>query len=152
MSIFKCPVIASHVASLTDARYFAARGVDFLLYDLSLLSIAEISEIQEWVSGPKVLLLFSDASVDIVDEAMIRIQPYGIGTLGQQSAIDHLMGHVQIIQWQADVIALEDRRYISYDAYVRSPADGVFVRGGVEASVGIKSFEELDDIFDALEC
>ena len=62
MSILKCKVIASHVSNLTDARYFAARGVDYLLYDLDEISVEKIAEIQEWVSGPEALLLFSNNS------------------------------------------------------------------------------------------
>ncbi len=54
------PIKASQINNLTDARYFAARGVDWLTFNLetsneSYLSTAEIHAICDWVEGPKIV-------------------------------------------------------------------------------------------------
>jgi len=56
----KTKVIAAHVANLTDARYFAAWGVDYMSYDLeegsdTFIGQEAIKEIIDWVEGPKYL-------------------------------------------------------------------------------------------------
>ncbi len=149
--ILKCNVIASHVSNLTDARYFAARGVDYLLYDLDEISLSKIAEIQEWVSGPEALLLFSNNSIDQLDEAMIKLSPFGISTKDDISAVSHLNGHTEIFEWSKDQVELHGLEYKDFDTYNPQSDQGVFVRGGAEAAVGIKSYDELDEILDALE-
>lgn len=151
MSILKCKVIASHVSNLTDARYFAARGVDYLLYDLDEISVEKIAEIQEWVSGPEALLLFSNSSIDQLDEAMIKISPLGIGSKDDTNAISHLNGHTELFDWSENEIDLLGLEYKDFDNYNSQTAEGVFVKGGDEAAVGVKSFDELDGILDQLE-
>jgi len=149
--IFKCSVIASHVSNLTDARYFAARGVDYILYDLDDIALPKILEIQEWVSGPEVLLLFSNNSISSLDEAMIKLSPAGIGSKDELSKLNHLNGHTELFEWTSQRIELLGIEFINYDDYNSKDDQGVFVRGGEEAAIGIKSYEELDDILDALE-
>lgn len=53
-------IIASQVANLTDARYYAAWGVSFMSFnrnpgDSTFISRADLVEIREWVEGPKFL-------------------------------------------------------------------------------------------------
>lgn len=48
-------LIANKVTSLTAARYFAARGAEWIVYDLSHdrgISVQEIQAINAWVEGP----------------------------------------------------------------------------------------------------
>ena len=54
-------IIATDIANLTDARYFAAWGVDGLAYNVdplseNSLSPAELKEITEWVEGPMTII------------------------------------------------------------------------------------------------
>ena len=51
-------IIATDIANLTDARYFAAWGVDGLAYNIdpssaNSISSAQLKEIAEWVEGPE---------------------------------------------------------------------------------------------------
>jgi phosphoribosylanthranilate isomerase len=53
----------NQVNNLTDARYFAAAGVDFLGFDCNIGSesfcpLSKIFEIKQWVEGPKFVLEF----------------------------------------------------------------------------------------------
>ena len=82
------PVKASQISNLTDARYFAARGIDWLAFDLdpgsdAYLSLAEIHAICEWVEGPKIVgsfgLLDADEIVKIKNELnldAIQLHPF----------------------------------------------------------------------------
>lgn len=51
----KTNVIAAEVENLTDARYFAAWGVDYISFDLQndLLDTSTIKEIIDWIEGPQ---------------------------------------------------------------------------------------------------
>lgn len=54
-------IIATDIANLTDARYFAAWGVEGLAYNIDPLSdnsltSAELKEIADWVEGPATML------------------------------------------------------------------------------------------------
>lgn len=67
-------IIADNILNLTDARYFAARGVDYLCLNSikpeDNISIEEIIAISEWIDGPEVVLHFlsQDYFIDITPE------------------------------------------------------------------------------------
>lgn len=49
----KLHIYASMVANLTDARYFAAKGVDVIGFDMdSRLTASELKTMVDWVEGP----------------------------------------------------------------------------------------------------
>ena len=150
-------IIATQITNLTDARYFAARGIDYLLFDLDEISIDKIFEINEWVEGPKILLLFSESTLGLIDECIIKINPTGISNKNKDSIsqLTHLEAHTEIFQWSEEVICLEDIEYnlvrnLSNLDQLRED-DGVILHGGSEDDIGIKSFDDLDDILDQLE-
>ena len=151
-------VIATQVTNLTDARYFAARGIDYLLFDIDKISLSQILEIKEWVEGPEVLLLFSLSSLSLLDEAIIKVKPAAISSKENTviQEIKHLEGHVQLFEWVSDkTITIESQSYhlvknLSDLTQLRSD-DGVMITGGSEQAVGVKAFDELDDILDSLE-
>ena len=65
---------ASGITNLTDARYFAAKEVDFLGFNLEentegYLDPMHMKAIREWVQGPKVVGEFTHASTHYVREA-----------------------------------------------------------------------------------
>ena len=65
---------ASGITNLTDARYFAAKEVDFLGFNLEentegYLDPMHMKAIREWVEGPKVVGEFTHASTHYVREA-----------------------------------------------------------------------------------
>ncbi len=82
------PIKASAITNLTDARYFAARGADWLTFDLDpamelSLSTTEFHAIREWVEGPKIVgnfgLLEASKIVSIYDECRldaIQVHPF----------------------------------------------------------------------------
>jgi len=114
--MLKYRVIAAYISNLTDARYFAARGVDHLLYDLDQISVAQIIEIQEWVSGPTALLLF-----------------------------------VPFFELTSGGIEFDGMNYVDFVSHNGSESQGVILMGGDEERLGIKSYDDLDEILDQLE-
>lgn len=150
-------VIATQITNLTDARYFAARGVDYLLFDMSITSIEKALEIKEWVEGPDILLLFNVDSLDLLDEAIIKISPKAIAGFDKSTAKElmHLAAHVEIFEWQDSDITLGDmdfkRASKVLDLESLNTSDGLIITGSMEEEVGIKAFDDLDELLDALE-
>lgn len=151
-------VIATQVTNLTDARYFAARGIDYLLFDLDKIALEQILEIKEWVEGPELLFLFSDSSISLLDEAIIKAKPAAISSKDQNviREVKHLEGHVQLFDWVNEKeIILESLSYHLItnlaDLYLINSDDGVLISGGSEQAVGLKAFDDLDGILDSLE-
>lgn len=65
--MLKIPIKGGQIGNLTDARYFAAKGVEWLSYDLNTTDrfssrLQEIKAIKEWVEGPIMI-----AELDLTD-------------------------------------------------------------------------------------
>ena len=173
--LLKQKVIAQNITNLTDARYFAAWGVDYLSFntipDSPYFSSQEkIKEIKEWVEGPQCLieanaLEFDDladgfilsniySSLPIVKETFFRITfddlvkglPDGKYivklTMDQTDRLNELdTSHLGLY---VDISNIEVNALPILSNY------GLVLQGGEEEKVGVKSFDELDDIFDLL--
>jgi phosphoribosylanthranilate isomerase len=58
--MLKSSVFATHITSLTDARYFAAMGVEYIGFELAgvqsnQVDIEFIKQIKEWLEGPAII-------------------------------------------------------------------------------------------------
>jgi len=88
-------ILANQVTNLTDARYFAARGADYICMNDGIstkgISIEEMNAIAEWVEGPEFLLHFTspDYYLDIVD----RFEPAGL--IFDKAELHNIPGSVQ---------------------------------------------------------
>ncbi|NNF21271.1 MAG: hypothetical protein HKN67_04970, partial [Saprospiraceae bacterium] len=54
-------LIAQNITNLTDARYFAAWGIEYLSFNLNsespyYIPMEKVKEIRDWVEGPKILI------------------------------------------------------------------------------------------------
>ena len=171
-------IIVQNVTNLTDARYFAAWGVEYLSYNLKsdspyVLPLEQIIEIKNWVEGPKTLI--ESASVEylegidghILDEAfsslpinkeaffrttlenfsnglpggnyIIKVNGENIKTISALTP-DQLLGHNLYL----DITELD------FDLLDQLPDHGLIIQGGEEEKVGVKSFDELDKLYDWL--
>lgn len=59
--MFKTQILADKLTHLTDARYFAARGVDIICFSIMAeegieKSVMSINAIKAWIEGPKIFL------------------------------------------------------------------------------------------------
>lgn len=148
-------IIAGNILNLTDARYFAAQEVDYLLFDLDDVDIQTIINIKEWVSGPEILLSLSGISLNLIEEAIIRVSPKAIG--GNKEILDslnYLKAHTQVFHIEQDeeeVIIWDQDIYSSnLEKAMKNNLTGIILKGGDESDVGVKSFNELDDIFESI--
>lgn len=196
---------ASTITNLTDARYFAAKSVDFLGFNLEeatagYLEPIYMKAIREWVEGPKIVGEFDRTPARTVLEAASF---YGLDAvqLTQTTGLDLLEGLEVILRMKAladpaimEARFLETSPAVSYflldfsetanaTEFLRQQAPtwkklfsryptlldlntnaaelsellqllqpaGLALRGGDEEQVGVKSYDEVDEIFDLLE-
>lgn len=157
--MLKKKVIAGNILNLTDARYFAAWGIDYLLFDLDEIDIMTVLGIKEWVSGPKVLLLFGEGSMGLLDEAILKIEPYAIGHKGGDNApIEYLSAHTELFDYSISMISGEENIIIEGETFTTDTVHSIgtesvhlILKGGDEDKIGFKSYDELDEILEKLE-
>lgn len=174
-------IIANGIANLTDARYFAAMGVDWIGFNLGLnspLTIEHVMAFANWVEGPKFFLdvrgrieteiaemLGNFQAAGLLSDARTSLQHYAgktIGTLkngdGVDSSTDTLIYTLE--QWQQD--ATPGNSIVVEEVWVEisnveefenlkgsiEMISGIVVSGGDEQKVGIKSYDDLDELFE----
>jgi len=172
-------VIAQNIINLSDARYFAAWGVDYLSFNTIpdseyALDIEKIKEIKDWVEGPLCLIetnaldfnevadghILSNiySSLPLNKEAFYRINldeirkglPSGKYILKLESSeiLDALNGikpsQTQGIELFLDISNLKLSNFDKLGNY------GIVIQGGEEEKVGVKSYEELDELYELL--
>jgi phosphoribosylanthranilate isomerase len=186
----------SHINSLTDARYFAAMGVDYLGFCCNsgtekYCSPAKIKEISDWVQGPEFVLEFdgwqSEANVrDIINNHLGQAVHFGAFStysedfglpifkdifLEDLSETKNLDVDYLVIKSEKQYLQLsvKDKSLINQwcgfnDVFLdiffeiddiptilkELKIKGMILRGGEEEKLGLKSFEELDRIFEML--
>lgn len=202
---------ASHITNLTDARYFAAKEVQFLGFNLEegtegFMDPIFMKAIVEWVEGPQIIGEFSSSSPGQVLEALDFFKLHGIQVevrfngrasevtensgvhtcfllypVGRQDALTLVEQFYSEVPKGTDYVVLDfTESGLSYDMLLADPfwgqnigrfptllqidapaavypelceklgAVGLNVRGGEEERVGVKSFEDLDAIFEAI--
>jgi len=191
---------ASRITNLTDARYFAAKEVDFLGFNLEegtegFLEPMYMKAIREWVEGPKIVGEFSRSTPAYVREAATFFGLDAVQVTPQLSAqlsdLEGLIVFMEILSAEMDehffqqaapfvswfLIKMESSRLseksllkiknlcseypvlIQTDAPARQFSElletlqpaGLSLVGGEEEQVGVKSFDEIEAIFDLLE-
>jgi phosphoribosylanthranilate isomerase len=65
-------IIATDITNLTDARYFAAWGVDMMCYNIDpslekSLSVDKLKEIIDWVEGPETTIKYEGLTVPNIE-------------------------------------------------------------------------------------
>ncbi|MBX2890676.1 MAG: hypothetical protein KF734_07095 [Saprospiraceae bacterium] len=190
---------ASRITNLTDARYFAAKEVDFLGFNLEegsegYLDPMYMKAIRQWVEGPKIVGEFSRSSMPYVREAASFFGLDAVQVTANYAAqLADLEGLAVILETEANTA---DERffhaaspYVSYFLVKMPSATALFERkdywkkicaeypvllqidaaaeqlpliletlkpaglslvGGEEEKVGVKSFDEIDAIFEFL--
>ena len=187
--MLKAKIKVSHITNLTDARYFAAWGVDYFGYDINpdsefFVSPPVVKEISGWIEGPHTVLEVSGAADDLwianyqdaLGNVFIQAEKHfnelplilEITELREiervnGSGIKHIV-FVSVLPWNdqdksnISILSKED-----FEVYYDAPFEvadideilscgftGFVLRGGEEERVGVKSYEDLDEIFEAL--
>jgi len=207
--MLKTRIKASQVTNLTDARYFAAREVEWLGFNLdsgtdNFIHPQNIKAIKEWLEGPKIVGefgmqdsneikaaieflgldviqvgMYSDTSsltfqdVTIIKEIVIEkdtdyyelrsnlesdsanvdlfLLNYSTNNLtwssidSKQNALKELCNRFKII------LSIDFEPGQLHKMLETVQIYGLNLKGGAEEKAGYKSFDELDEILDALE-
>lgn len=166
---------AKNISHLTDARYFAAMGVEWMGFEINSetgLSRVAFDAIIEWIEGPKIAV-----STEGVIEGYSNIL-----SLIDGDHIDHiielpieqfielentLLAEVVILKADNNIRPTEIEKHLkktSKELYLESnfsnaelisitknaPQLGIVIQGSQEEKIGFKSYEELDELFEAL--
>jgi phosphoribosylanthranilate isomerase len=198
-------VKASSITNLTDARYFAAREVAYLGFNLEensgdYLDPMYMKAIREWVQGPKIVGEFNQTPASFVREAAaffgleavqvplldnlqdltgLEVILYLTGTSDPDTLApvlrrNNLLAACFLLDFSTPeqteaLLGPESRAWkelfaeypVLLDVHLPvnelpallqklNPA-GLALRGGDEERAGVKSFEEIDAIFEVLE-
>lgn len=166
--MLKTKVIAVGIENLSDARYFAAWGVDYISFNAKTLSRSEIAEMIQWVEGPDYLLSNTELStnhenipgiVGVIEQPALEngflTSEIRLNSSAKKMKIVYIEG-VEMLPKSSD---FENQDFIFFDS--KSPLKtlsqigksnaGVVLHGGKEEAVGLKDFEALDEILEALQ-
>ena len=189
---------ASRISNLTDARYFAAREVHFLGFNLEegtpgYLEPMVMNAIREWVEGPVIVGEFATKPLEYVREAarffnlpavQINARTHGTSLDGFEDVdvlleipnenasetlriLEAASGKVQhfILNGAGNIAPETWRSMASRFSILFNPEGdtaaalslieaiqptGIVVEGGDEERVGVKSFEEIDELLDVV--
>lgn len=201
---------ASTITNLTDARYFAAKEVDYLGFNLEpgttgFLEPIYMRAMREWIEGPKIVGEFSKSPANVVfesaaffglDAVQVSASKFenmlsgfsglevlleipierGFSKKELQKRLEFLSPEVsqfvfkfsgEEFSWVEIELDLDfwfeicSKFPVLFDFDVQPeqvnllveklPGVGLCLRGGEEERVGVKSFEELEAIFDEIE-
>ncbi len=197
--------VAYNITNLTDARYFAAKDVEYLVFNLEagtpgFVDPITVKAMEEWVVGPTIVGAFRHSSLETVLES---VKFYGLKGVqvwwseGNEKALKELIQLVDVIlvfdvngQSPDELYDLQDeylsaifmlnfgdqdlksmftdewrsffnnvRPVIQSNASVEDLKAAIVqfrladwaVSGGDEEKVGLKSFDDLDEILDWVE-
>ncbi len=104
--MLKTKVLAGPITNLTDARYFAAREVKWLLFDFepssqNYIEPQKVSAIREWVDGVQIVGAFELAEAYEIREAVEKFQLDAV-QLGMLTPVE------TVIDWQLTVPVLKE--------------------------------------------
>lgn len=199
---------ASQITNLTDARYFAAWGVEWLGFGLEpgqdhVVTPAQMAAIKGWVEGPKMVGEFSGLDVEIIQQSidLLELDAVEVSQFANSSALQLSVPVIMNIVMEAHlepeavIDLLKSNQMVEYfildfeknnsinnfrenfpvawlsglakqfPFFIRTDMDtysleeitenirplGISLAGGEEEKVGLKSFDELDEIFEELE-
>lgn len=196
------PIIkAARITNLTDARFFAAKEVDFLGFNLEegtegYLDPMYMKAMREWVEGPKIVGEYAVTPARIVREAadFFTLEGVQLRASAHANELDLFEGYLVLLHVDTDLasaFALMEQAApkvayfildVSTEQWPREretlqqlcarfpvllnphvdpsllpeimealqPA-GLNLTGGEEEKVGVKSFDELEEIFELFE-
>ena len=175
--MLRISVIALSINNLTDARYFAALGVDWLGFNInpaseSYINAEQLKEIIDWVEGPSMmvqdaqwnpqaqqLVNFSETSISgqllQKEESPIKDAELLCFSKHDENATYRIFDSLE--QWQSSGTKASEA-YINYSGKIQDlekqlsleNPPGLVLYGSEEQAAGVKSFEDLDDVFDLL--
>ena len=203
--MLQIPVKAAAISNLTDARYFAAREVQWIGFSIAPGNgnqVAEVRAMKEWLDGVQFMAEFGLQPAEEISQvadylgletiqvthftptetiqALAGLKVHKEVIVTPDHTLEEILEHLVSLQglvaaYQMDFTRVADSSYwddeklksiasefpVWYelnwnpdtilDWWGSMPAEGITLKGGEEEKVGYKSFDELDDILDAIE-
>ena len=171
-------IIAQNITNLTDARYFAAWGVDYISFNIIpesafYVTLDTIKEIKDWVEGPDCLvesnalefLEFADGHILSNIYSSLPLNKVAFFRVPYIDVIKGLPAGKYIVKASDDQLSnlknLPNDKLIGLDMYLDVtdlPIDnfdawpdwGFVIQGGDEEKTGLKSYDDLDKLYDLL--
>lgn len=89
----KTKVKAGNITNLSDARYCAGMGVDWLGFPADVVNPVTFKEITDWVTGPDYVLELSETTeIDSIRDYPVSIVEISLNQL-------HLIDQVPVVKW-----------------------------------------------------
>jgi phosphoribosylanthranilate isomerase len=138
--MLKTQVKVSSIANLSDARYCAGMGVEWLGFPLQEITVEKFTEIRNWLAGVQIVGEFTKATADQVREAVAIYQPdvieidSSVSLVAIQSIDVSKILRVNIDTDNLPAIFAASAPYVSHFLLVGDSADSL---AGMEASVEI---------------
>ena len=172
-------IIVSGINNLTDARYFSAMGVQWMSFDLRKEprpSIELMQAIMDWVEGPSWLIelpeVDSNYALDGVkgmiapkvvphstfEIDVLRAKSLAANETARQLLLDLSDLNEDEVANQLRAIARDSTLWVEahwtptliQTAMQNASINGVVVQAGTELEVGLKNYEALDQLFEAM--
>jgi phosphoribosylanthranilate isomerase len=138
--MLKTQVKVSSITNLSDARYCAGMGVEWLGFPLQEITLERFTEIRNWLAGVQIVGEFTKATADQVREAVTTYQPdviefdSSVSLVAIQSIDVSKILRVNIDTDNLPAIFAASAPYVSHFLLVGDSADSLI---GMEASIEI---------------
>ncbi|MEY3646808.1 MAG: hypothetical protein RL127_1516 [Bacteroidota bacterium] len=138
--MLKTQVKVSSIANLSDARYCAGMGVEWLGFPLQEITLERFTEIRNWLAGVQIVGEFTKATAEQIREAVDTYQPDVIEIDSSVSLIAiHSIDVPKILRVNIDTdnlpaIFAASAPYVTHFLLVGNDANSL---AGMEASVEI---------------
>lgn len=172
-------IIAQNITNLSDARYFAAWGVAYMSFNTIpgndfFMEEEDIREIVDWVEGPRILIENNALEFDELADGHILQSIYSSLPLSKEAffrtSIDELEkslpdgNYIISLENEEELIRIQNLKlknqpnlhvYLDISNIKLSNIKqignfGLAIQGGEEEQPGVKSFDELDELYDIL--
>jgi phosphoribosylanthranilate isomerase len=140
--MLKTQVKVSSIANLSDARYCAGMGVEWLGFPLQEITIERFTEIRNWLAGVQIVGEFTKATAEQIREAVATYKPDVIEIDSSVSLVAiHTIEVPKILRVNIDTdnlpaIFAASAPYVSHFLVVGDSVDSLT---GMEASIEIWS-------------
>lgn len=194
--MLKYPVYVRSISNLSDARYCAGMGVEYLGFcfdEQKGVSISEFEAIKGWLSGVQIVAEFYDSNLDYVLKTIDKVKPDFVHISVENTNWEDKIGVPIIYNFEVNnpipvfpklgstvVVSSENIEQNIFDNhqlikqlvfenqyklffgygitkdniethFSTYKAFGIALKGGSEIAPGLKSFDELADILEAIE-
>lgn len=158
--------MAVNLNNLSDVRYFAAMGADFLGFSLHKLPAEKILELINWTEGPAIL--WDLRPNDIINEQLLSmaqallVSKYDPGKYPDKTiftddfktyypGVNYIVSAHQpteelFLQGYHLYLDIQDVNRKTFEE-LRPFVQGLLISGGQEIKPGLKDYERLDEIF-----